>query len=192
MEIDIIYNMNITIKPFLYQLSNKGYMAWEYNPFHNFRITDTKTVTQINSEESSNVEAGSIVDLDTPLLNFDLEHPVTMDIQPSYDGTVNVIFNDNKNVPRLINSRFSTTELNTYELVDRVGDNDTNIYDQDSFDLDSSLYKRINSIPTVKFIGVNSSGQLKVGNYNFYFKYSDADGNETDFVADSRVVAIFK
>lgn len=192
MKVDIIYNMNITIKPFLYQLSNKGYMAWEYNPFHNFRITDTKTVTQINSEESSNVEAGSIVDLDTPLLNFDLEHPVTMDIQPSYDGTVNVIFNDNKNVPRLINSRFSTTELNTYELVDRVGDNDTNIYDQDSFDLDSSLYKRINSIPTVKFIGVNSSGQLKVGNYNFYFKYSDADGNETDFVADSGVVAIFK
>lgn len=331
--------MDITIKPFLYQLSNKGYMAWEYNPFHNFRITDTKTsinnkiliyniknqfnisintlkfklvrassqivydlnfhtkedlkcqvmsdtsqmhiiesvpcmkytycyldntgnineqiyiteevffnidtcqysfpnryifnsdsyiqldasqvkptnvnsisdlynckfninkqhkvdsnilYTQIDSEESSNVEAGSIVDLDTPLLNFDLEHPVTMDIQPSYDGTVNVIFNDNKNVPRLINSRFSTTELNTYELVDRVGDNDTNIYDQDSFDLDSSLYKRINSIPTVKFIGVNSSGQLKVGNYNFYFKYSDADGNETDFVADSGVVAIFK
>lgn len=184
--------MNITIKPFLYQLSNKGYMAWEYNPFHNFRITDTKTVTQINSEESSNIEAGSIVDLDTSLLNFDLEHPVTMDIQPSYDGTVNVIFNDNKNVPRLINSRFSTTELNTYELVDRIGDNDTNIYDQDSFDLDSSLYKRINSIPTVKFIGVNSSGQLKVGNYNFYFKYSDADGNETDFVADSGVVAIFK
>ena len=35
--------MDITIKPFLYQLSNKGYMAWEYNPFHNFRITDTKT-----------------------------------------------------------------------------------------------------------------------------------------------------
>lgn len=184
--------MNITIKPFLYQLSNKGYMAWEYNPFHNFRITDTKTVTQINSEESSNVEAGSIVDLDTSLLNFDLEHPVTMDIQPSYDGTVNVIFNDNKNVPRLINSRFSTTELNTYELVDRIGDNDTNIYDQDSFDLDSSLYKRISSIPTVKFIGISSSGQLKVGNYNFYFKYSDADGNETDFVADSGVVAIFK
>lgn len=339
MEVVIIYNMNITIKPFLYQLSNKGYMAWEYNPFHNFRITDTKTsinnkvliyniknqfnisintlkfklvrasnqivydlnfhtkedlkcqsmsdtsqmhiiesapcmkytycyldntgnineqiyiteevffnidtcqysfpnryifnsdsyiqsdasqvlptnvnsisdlynckfnineqhkvdsnilYTQIDSEESNNVEAGSIVDLDTPLLNFDLEHPVTMDIQPSYDGTVNVIFNDNKNVPRLINSRFSTTELNTYELVDRVGDNDTNIYDQDSFDLDSSLYKRINSIPTVKFIGISSSGQLKVGNYNFYFKYSDADGNETDFVADSGVVTIFK
>ncbi len=328
--------MEITIKPFLYQLSNKGYMAWEYNPFRNLRITDTKTAsnvkkliyniqnqfgvgstmtfvltkastsitsdchehtkedldcdlitestgkhevqdlpcmkytycyldnsgelneqiyiteesffkldgcsyqfpnryifnndsyvgareaiyptqanieslqkckfninatqtissdilyTKIETEETDNVEAGSIVDLDTSLLNFDLEHPLTMDIQPSYDGTVNVIFNDNKNVPRLINSRFSTTELNTYELVDRVGDNDTNIYDQDSFDLDASLYKRVNSIPTVKFQGVNSSGQLKVGSYSFYFKYSDADGNETDFVADSGMVAIFK
>ena len=37
--------MNITIKPFLYQLSNKGYMAWEYNPFHNLRITDTTTAS---------------------------------------------------------------------------------------------------------------------------------------------------
>lgn len=178
--------MNISINPFLYQLSNKGYMAWEYNPFRNFRITDK------DSSGLEDVENGDIVDLDTSLLNFDLNHPVTMDIQPSYDGTVNVIFNDNSNVPRLINSRFSTTELNTYELVDRIGDNDTNIYDQNSFDLDTSLYKRITSIPTVKFLGVNASGQLKVGNYNFYFKYSDADGNETDFVADSGVVAIFK
>ena len=40
--------MNITIKPFLYQLSNKGYMAWEYNPFHNFRITDTKTTNSLS------------------------------------------------------------------------------------------------------------------------------------------------
>lgn len=179
--------MNITIQPFLYQLDNKGYMAWEYNPFHNFRVTNKDAI-----DDNSEIENGDIIDLDTPLLGFDLNHPVTIDIQPSYDGTVNVIFNDNKNIPRLINSRFSTTELNTYEIVDRIGDNDTNIYDQDSFDLDSSLYKRINSIPTVKFLGVNSSGQLKVGNYNFYFKYADADGNETDFVADSGVVAIFK
>lgn len=327
--------MDIKIKPFLYQLNNKGYMAWEYNPFHNLRITDTASVVnnkvltfnlhkvsecpftnltfilqeqgttithdynyhteedlkcssmsngsshhgvevpctkniyvlqynntiyndiyiteekffkiddceynfpnryifnskqyvsqenkplkntndindlskysfninnqkevssdilniQIKTSETENLEAGSITDLDTNLLNFDLSHPLQMDIQPSYDGTVNVIFNDNKNIPRLINSRFSSTELNTYEIVDRVGDNDTNIYDQNTFDLDSSLYKRTTSIPEVKFLGVNESGQLKVGNYYFYFKYSDADGNETDFVADSGVVAIFK
>ena len=58
--------MNISINPFLYQLSNKGYMAWEYNPFRNFRITDK------DSSGLEDVENGDIVDLDTSLLNFDM------------------------------------------------------------------------------------------------------------------------
>jgi len=48
--------------------------------------------------------------------------------------------NDDKNIPRLINSRFSTREKNTYEIVDRIGENDTNIYSSESFDKDTSLY----------------------------------------------------
>lgn len=223
--------LNLSISTNLYQLSNKGYMAWEYNPFHNYRITKktdsnglqenqilychkiyTKKYTYQGKDHYEDIdgnvlpegvsytkygegdiyEAGCILDMETDKLAFDLEHPVTMDIQPSYDGTVNVIINDNKNIPRLINSRFSTTELNTYEIVDRIGDNDTNIYDDQNFDLDTSLYKRISSIPKIKFLGINYAGELKVGNYNFYFKYADADGNETDFVADSGIVAVFK
>ena len=81
--------------------------------------------------DKDNIEAGSIVDLDTELLNFSLNNPVQIEIQPSYDGSVNLILNDDRNPPRLINSRFSTKELNTYEIVDRIGDNDTNIYDDD-------------------------------------------------------------
>ena len=34
-------------------------------------------------------------------------------------------------------------------------------------------------------------GKLPVGNYHFYFRYADADGNETDFVAESGLVSIF-
>jgi hypothetical protein len=30
-----------------------------------------------------------------------------------------------------------------------------------------------------------------VGNYHFYFKLSDADGNETDFVGESGLVSVF-
>jgi len=30
-----------------------------------------------------------------------------------------------------------------------------------------------------------------VGNYHFYIKLSDADGNETDFVAESGLVSVF-
>jgi hypothetical protein len=32
---------------------------------------------------------------------------------------------------------------------------------------------------------------MKVGNYHFYFKYSDADGNESDWVAESGLVSVF-
>jgi hypothetical protein len=92
----------------------------------------------------------------------------------------------------MINTRFSATGRNTYEIVDRKGNNDTNIYDKGSqFDIDTSLYKRVISIPKIEFKGVNSGGNLKVGNYHFYFKLSDADGNETDFVGESGLVSIF-
>jgi hypothetical protein len=35
--------------------------------------------------------------MDTKLLNFDLKHPVKMEAQPSYDGSVNLILNDGVN-----------------------------------------------------------------------------------------------
>jgi hypothetical protein len=37
-------------------------------------------------------------------------------------------------------------------------------------------------------VGLAHGGNMKVGNYNFYFRYSDADGNETDFVGESGTV----
>jgi len=36
-----------------------------------------------------------------------MEHPVDILIQDAYDGAVNLLLNDDKNPPRLINSRFS-------------------------------------------------------------------------------------
>jgi hypothetical protein len=92
----------------------------------------------------------------------------------------------------MINTRFSATGRNTYEIVDRKGNNDTNIYDQGSqFDIDTSLYKRVVKIPKIDFRGVTSGGNLPVGNYHFYFKLSDADGNETDFIGESGLVSVF-
>lgn len=137
-------------------------------------------------------ESGELVDFITDELKFSLEHPVHIVPQHSYDGSVNLIINDGINIPRLINSRFSVTGKNTYEVVDRKGNNDTNIYDQgEQFDIDTSLYKRVVKIPKINFKGVYSGGNLKVGNYHFYFKLSDADGNETDFVGESSLVSVF-
>lgn len=137
-------------------------------------------------------ERGELTDFITDELQFSLEHPVSIVPQYSYDGSVNLILNDGVNIPRLVNSRFSATGKDTYEIVDRKGDNDTNIYDQgEQFDIDTSLYKRTTKIPKLQFGGVSAGGNLPVGNYHFYFKFADADGNETDFVAESGLVSLF-
>ena len=227
----------------------EGYIAWEYNPLRNYRLSvnmyekDGKYYTQkelsekltslsgkefsfyitetiqkdlglttddldkIITDEQIKLyygddiynelqlytlrESGELVDFVTDELSFDLQHPVEILPQYSYDGSVNLILNDGLNIPRLINSRFTVTGKNTYKVVDRKGDNDTNIYDQGfQFDVDTSLFKNVNKIPKLEYLGT-SSGNMKIGNYHFYFKYSDADGNESDWVAESGLVSVF-
>lgn len=175
----------LSLSYYLNQIRPYGNIVYEYNPLRNYRLSSD---TVINGEL---VEAGSIVDLDTDGFNFSLNNPLEIDAQSSYDGSVNLIFNDNRNIPRLVNSRFSVLQNNTYEVVDRIGNNDTNLYDSEQFDLDTSLYKRVNTIPTITFNSVLPSGNLKVGNYVIYIKYADADGNETDFVGESGIISCF-
>lgn len=175
----------LSLSYYLNQIRPYGNIVYEYNPLRNYRLSSD---TVINGEL---VEAGSIVDLDTDGFNFSLNNPLEIDAQSSYDGSVNLIFNDNRNIPRLVNSRFSVLQNNTYEVVDRIGNNDTNLYDSEQFDLDTSLYKRVNTIPTITFNSALPSGNLKVGNYVIYIKYADADGNETDFVGESGIISCF-
>lgn len=214
-------------------LPSKGNLAWEYNPFRNYRLSEAKYYFRnkffskeelqdelgiydpIDSKEKDwskfkktalhpngiadyeedpvFYDANQLVDFETDELNFSVNHPVDILPQWSYDGSVNLIINDGKNTPRLINSRFSPLGRNKYQIVDRKGNNDTNIYDQGAqFESDTSLYKTYVGIPKLDFLNVYQSGNLSVGNYHFYFKYVDADGNETDFVAESGLVSIFK
>ena len=145
---------------------------------------------RIVNDGTEYAKAGSLIGLDTEKLNFDLKHPVEIEAQSSYDGSVNLILNDNKNIPRLINTRFSVTGKNTYEIVDRVGENDTNIYNSETFDKDTSLYFQCDKNPTIKYKGL-INGNLPVGQYCFYFVYSDSDENESDYVAETGVIPVF-
>lgn len=169
---------------------SKGRIVYEYNPLFNFRY---EKPNGIKDHDGANIEAMVPTDFDTSneFLNFDLNHPVDITCQDSYDGSVNLIINDNKNIPRLINSRFSVHENNTYEVVDREGNNDTNLYDDAQFDNDTSLYKRVVKSPKIQLHDINNSGNLKVGNYVFYIKYVDADENETDIASESGLVSCF-
>ena len=153
------------------------------------RIISSEDIIEAESGELW-AKAGSLIDLDTEQLNFDLDHPVDIEVQPSYDGSVNLILNDDKNIPRLINSRFSVREKDTYEIVDRIGENDTNIYNSKTFDKDTSLYFQYEYNPTITYLGF-VKGILPVGQYCFYFTYCDADDNESDFIAESGLIPVF-
>lgn len=209
-------NEQINFKVALKVYPTEGNLAYEYNPFYNYRIDEDMyyykgalytakelmNVKQIylsdgewigcKDEKPIIYQKGQIVDFDTEELHFNLNNPVSITPQWSYDNSVNLIINDGINSPKLINSRFSVTERNKYQVCNRKGNNDTNIYDRgDQFETDTSLYKKMINIPKLYFLGVGSGGNLKIGNYHFYFKYVDEDGNETDFFAESGLVSIF-
>lgn len=152
----------------------EGDLKYEYNALRNLRLP-----------------TGELSDFRTDKLNFSLNSPVDIQVQPSYDGTVNLILNDDRNTPKLINSRFSVREDYRYEIVDRKGNNDTNIYDIDQVEQNTRLFKTTEKIPYVNFQGLYEGGALKSGNYVFYFKYCDADGNESDIITESGIISCY-
>ena len=127
----------------------------------------------------------------TPNLNFDLEHPVNIEVQPSYDGSVNLILNDDKNFPRLINSGFSIYENSKVRLVKRDQKEATNIYLDEKFKIQTKLKKISETIPRFKLRDVVSTGQLKGGNYTFYLKMADGDFNKSEILAESGQISVF-
>ena len=130
--------------------------------------------------------------IDASELGIDLNHPINVECQPSYDGTVNLILNDDKNPPRIINTRFSKTEDNRYKIINRNQLEQTNLYRIKKIDQQTRLFRNINYIPRIDLIKVSNIGQLKGGNYTFYIKFADNDYNKTDIVAESGQVPIFK
>lgn len=154
--------------------NQEGDLKYEYNPFRNLKDV-----------------SGELKDFKTDQLNFNLNNPIDITVQPSYDGTVNLILNDDINPPRLINSRFTPIEDKRYKIIDRKGNNDTNLYSEPIVTQTTRLFKTTEKIACVDFKGLTEGGALKSGNYVFYFKYCDADGNESDIIAESGIISCY-
>lgn len=122
----------------------EGDLSHEYNPLHN----------QMNSD-------GSIGDFTTSEINIDLNKPVNIECQPSYDGTVNLIINDDMNPPRIINTRYSVIEDNRYRRIERNQTEQTNLYKEGKVDAQTRLFRNINKIPKIELLDVSYHGQLK-------------------------------
>lgn len=137
-------------------------------------------------------ENNQIVEFRTKELDIDLNNPLNIECQPSYDGTVNLILNDDKNPPRIINTRFTKIEDNRYKVINRNQLEQTNLYKKGKIDRQTRLFRNINKIPRIDLNDVSNYGKLKGGSYTFYIKFADNDYNKTDIVCESGQVAIFK
>lgn len=154
-------------------------LQYTYRPLHNL-------VHKVNDKYE-------LFDLNTKKFNFDLEHPVQIDFQTSYDESINIIFNDGKNIPRLINTRFAPYGNNEVKIIHRDQKLlETNVYEEENFEYNVSLIRVCNSIVGIEFVGEQEDGNLAVGNYTFYFKVADSDDNESDFIGQSGQVVCHK
>lgn len=163
------------MKLYVKKYPQEGNLAHEYNPLLNILKPD-----------------GSIDNFNTDELKLDLNNPLNIECQPSYDGTVNLIINDDKNPPRIINTRFSKLEDNRYKIINRNQVQQTNLYEVGKIDRQTRLFRNINYIPKMDLVKIGYYGQLKGGNYTFYIKFADNDYNKTDVVGESGIVSIFK
>jgi hypothetical protein len=167
------FNIDYELKAKIY--NQEGDMKYEYNPFRNLRDATT----------------GELKDFRTTTMGLSLNNPVIIEIQPSYDSSVNLIINDDLNPPKIINSRFTVLEDDRYQIIDRKGNTDTNIYKEEFVTEVTRLYKTSENIPYITFEGLSEGGALKSGNYVFYFRYADADGNESDIITESGIVSCY-
>lgn len=154
---------------------SQGDLAHEYNPLHNKMS-----------------KSGKVEDFTTDEIDFNLNKPVTIECQPSYDGTVNLILNDDMNPPRIVNTTYSVIEDNKYRRILRNQSEQTNLYKEGQIDSQTRLFRNIQKIPKIELTGVSYHGQLKGGLYTIYLKLADNDYNKTDIVAESGTICIFK
>lgn len=126
----------------------------------------------------------------TEKLNFNRYDAQDMLIVDEFDGSTNIIINDDTNQPRLINSGFSVQEDNTFLIPEHYTNTVTNIYDDSTFNEDTQLLKLYNKIPKLEFKGLGD-GAFKCGSYVFYFRLSDSVGNMTNIIQHSSTVQVF-
>ena len=163
--------------------NQEGDMAHEYRPLRNKLLSGQQT--------EENIKAKDLTDFRTKEISVDLNNPLNIECQPSYDGTVNLIINDDSHPPRIINSRFTTIEDNRYRIINRNQKEQTNIYEENLIDQQTRLFRNIQQIPRIQLKSVDYFGQLKGGNYTFYVKFADNDFNKTDVVCESGQISIF-
>lgn len=149
-----------------------GTLQDKYCPLQNLLVNDVLTGFQ------------------TSKIIYNFQSPIEVDCQLSYDDSLNLIINNNQESPKLINSTFAKLGNDKYEYIIRNQKNATNLYDEESLLNDTDLFIRSFTWPIIDLKSVKDGGQLMGGNYIFYIKYCDEDGNESDIMSESGCISI--
>ena len=166
--------LNIQLTNSIKGLPESGSLEYTYNSFYNLQNSNATEEESLIGLNITSEEAG-----------IEVDKPIQIDTEVSYDDSVNLIITDRVNPPKIVNSRFYQSDTSTYHITDRKGNLDTNIYSKEHFKIEASLVKATRTVITVDFLGIKDGGMLPVGNYTFYFRLADSDGNESDFIAES-------
>lgn len=165
-------------KLFVKKYKQQGDIAWQYHALRNFK----KSTGEIDDFRIKNSDSK---------FHINLENPIDIECQPSYDGTVNLYLNDGANPPRVLNTRWTRTDNHTFKVINREQINQSNIYREEYTDRETRLFRNVDGVTKIDLNNITNSGQLKVGNYIVYMKYMDDDYNETDIIAQTGVISIF-
>lgn len=151
-----------------------------YHPFYNF----------YRGSGSYDNDSNYTSPFRTTKIPLNLNNKIDLEIQSSYDGSINVIFTDNENSPRIVNSRFKPLH-DKYIVAERRQDKDSNTYSDKNIDNTKLILEDNTSIAKLYLKGIGNNGSLRVGGYRFFFRYEDEDGNVSNIIEESRLVSIF-
>lgn len=126
------------------------------------------------------------------LFDFYLDRPLEVLVQPSYDGSVNLLVHDRGySAALLINSGFKKTGNDLYTIITRTGQVSTNRYTGADFLGRLQQQLRPQSAAKLALYDVSDGGRLQGGEYRYYLTYCDADGNQTAVACELGPVYVF-
>jgi hypothetical protein len=159
------------------ELAQKGQLVPQYRPLHNYL------------DPAVGPRVGPLV---STSFDFSLSRPVEVQVQPSYDGSVNLLLHDRGTMPALlINSGFARVGENGYQLFERSGQVQTNRYGPADFQGRMQQQLRQQTAAKLALVSVTDGGQLPPGEMRYYLQYADADGNATAVAAEIGPVQLY-
>jgi len=163
--------IKIPLQNTIHGINEEGDLLYKYSPLQNLKTNSDIDLSPLR--------------INAKLANIDINKPIQLETEVSFDDSVNLLINDATNPIKIVNSRFYLKDSSKFKIADRKGNLDTNIYIAEDFKIETGLIKTVRNIITLDFLGIYDGGNLPVGNYTFYFKLADSDGNESDFISES-------